>query len=579
VQSLPEHPPSLTVGDLLRVALTRGGRGRLLAVCTAGLMLHQACEAAVPVLIGVVVDRAGLPRDGGALVLWLGVLAGVFVVLSLSYQWSARGMVRVYGHGEHELRRLTAARVLHHRQHTPRPTGEILAITTSDTYRVAGVAWSVAQQGATLMALLVSSAALLLVSVPLGLGVLAGAALVLWGMRALAGPLERLGMREQASAASASEVATDAMAGLRVLQGLGAQSEMVRRYRRASRASRDGAVAAARSLLTYQAVSSAISVLYLALLTLAAGWMAVTGRITPGQLVTVVGLAQFLQGSLTHIGTFGANWAHKRASARRLHALVAEDFTLPDGTGGAAGSVVGPRPVITPRPVGAGPGDGRTSGGGAAPAGHPVLAWSPVTGPALLVPPGRMVGVQVSSAAQAREIAELLAFRRAPRPGELVLGGEDALALGPADFRRRVTAPPHDAAVFTGSLRENVALPGGGLDADVVRATALDDVIEHLGSPDVQVGEGGLRLSGGQRQRLLLARALHERSEVIVLDEPTTALDPLTARRVAEGLAGLAGQGRTLVVVTGEPPLLTACDRVLDARTLPRRAERAEVAS
>lgn len=562
VQSLPSHPPSLTVADLLRVALTRGGRGRLLAVCTAGLMLHQACEAAVPVLIGVVVDRAVLPQDGAALVLWLGVLAAVFVVLSLSYQWSARGMVRVYGHGEHELRRLTAARVLHHRQHTPRPTGEVLSIATSDTYRVAGVAWSVAQQGATLTALLASAIALLLVSVSLGIGVLAGAALVLWGMRALAGPLERLGMREQASAASASEVATDAMAGLRVLQGLGAQSEMVRRYRSASRASRDGAVAAARSLLTYQGVSTAVSVLYLALLTLAAGWMAVAGTITPGQLVTVVGLAQFLQGSLAHIGTFGANWAHKRASARRLHALVAEEFALPAAaraTDGAPGTDDGTRGDHALGTVLA-----------------PVLEWAPGAGPALVVPPGGMIGVQVTGAAQAREIAELLAFRRAPGEGELVLGGLDALDLGPAEFRRRVTAPPHEAAVFTGSLRENVALADGALDAAVVRATALDDVIEHLGSPEAQVGEGGLRLSGGQRQRLLLARALHEPTELIVLDEPTTALDPLTARRVASGLAGL---GRTLVVITGEPPLLTVCDRVLDARTLSLRTAGAEVAA
>jgi ABC-type multidrug transport system fused ATPase/permease subunit len=519
-------------------------------------MLHQACEAAVPVLIGVVVDRAVLPRDGAALLLWLGVLAAVFVVLSLSYQCSSRGMVRVYGHGEHELRRLTTARVLHPRQYAPRPTGEVLAITTSDTYRVAGVAWSVAQQGATLMALLASTAALLLISVPLGLGVLAGAAFVLWGMKVLAGPLERLGMREQASAASASETATDAMAGLRVLQGLGAQPEMVRRYRRASRASRDGAIAAARSLLTYQAVSSAISVLYLALLALVAGWMAVSGTITPGQLVTVVGLAQFLQGSLAHIGTFGANWAHKRASARRLHALVAEEFALPAGTGESAGSEVGP------------------TADDDVPADRPLLEWSADGGPALVVPPGRVIGVQVTGSAQAREIAERLSFRRAPGPGELVLAGADALDLGPAGFRRVVTAPPHDAAVFSGSLRENVALDGGELDAAVVRATALDDVIEHLGSPEVQVGQDGLRLSGGQRQRLLLARALHARSEVIVLDEPTTALDPLTARRVASGLAGL---GRTLVVITGEPPLLSACDQVLDARALPLPAQPKEL--
>ncbi|UVY84113.1 ABC transporter ATP-binding protein/permease [Brachybacterium sp. NBEC-018] len=532
---LPASPPSLSVGGVLRLALTRDRRGRLLALSTAGLMLHQAAEAAVPILIGVVIDRAVLPRDASALALWLGVLAAVFVVLSLSYQRASRGMVAVYGHGEHDLRQLVAQRVLHHRAHTPRPTGEILSVTTSDTYRVAGVAWTIAQQASTVMALLTSSIALLVISVPLGLGVLLGAAAVLWGMRALARPLERLGMTEQASVASASEVATDAIAGLRVLHGLGAQQEMLRRYRTASAASRDGAVAAARSLLTYQAVSSAVSVLAMTLLTLAAGAMAVTGRITPGELVTVVGLAQFLQGSLAHIGTFGANWSHKRASARRLHGLVAEDFLLPAGTA-EAGS---PSPEAAP------------------------LQWRPEHGPAVHVPAGRMIGLHVEGAAQARAVTARLALRTAPARGELRVHGADALDLGPEGYRTRILAPPHDATVFTGTLRENVTLGDGPLDAQVVAATALDDVIAHLGSPDAPVGEGGRRLSGGQRQRLLLARALHDDAALVVLDEPTTALDPLTARRVAAGVRGL---GRTLLLVTGEPPLLAACHEVVDLR-------------
>lgn len=524
----------MTVGRMLHIALLRSRRGWRLAASTLGLVLHQAGEAAVPILIGVVIDQAVVRRDTGALILWLSMLGVVFVVLSVSYQRAMLGMVRTYGHGEHDLRQLSVTRVLHPRgRSTHRGAGEVLSVTTSDTFRVAGVAWSIAQQGATVAALLTASIALLVISVPLGIGVLVGAVVVLFGMQALARPLERVGMAEQSSVAAASQVATDTMSGLRIVRGLGAEGEVVRRYRIASAASLRGAVASARKLITYQAVSTAVSVFYLGVLAFVAAWMATRGQITVGQLVTVIALAQFLQGSLAHIGTFGANWAHKRASAHRLHTLVADPFALP------AGDEAPP-----------------TTGAAA-------LAWFTDTG-VVEATPGRLVGVRINGAAAARAVSARLGLRVPPARQELYVHGLDALDAGPDEYRAVVAAPPHDAMIFTGTLRENVTGPGAPWNEAVVRAVALDDVIEHLGSPDAPIGEGGRRLSGGQRQRVLLARALHDPAEVIVLDEPTTALDPLTEQHVAHGLREL---GRTIVVITSSPLLLNACQQITDLAT------------
>ncbi|MER5491148.1 ABC transporter ATP-binding protein [Streptomyces sp. NPDC002490] len=530
----PAPDTALTPGDLFRTTLLHGGRGSRLALTTLAFMAHQLCEALVPVVIGVVIDRALAPGDPAALLRWLAVLGGVFLVLSLSYQRASAAMVTVYGHAEHELRQAAMTRLLDPRGLRRRPgPGEALVHLTSDTYRVAGVSWSVVEQAATTTAILTASVALLLISVPLGIGVIVATVLVLFLMRRLSMPLEARGLAEQGSATRAGEVATDMITGLRVLIGMHARTEAAARYRTASDDSRRGAVAAARSVLAYTALSIALSGAFLAALATAAGLLALDGHLTVGQLVTVLGLAQFLQGSLAHVGTFAANWTHKRASARRLADLL----NTP--------------PLTTATPEAA------TTVGG-----EVDVTWQPPGHPAPVeIPAGTLLGVVPRHPAHARDLSDRLAHRVPPPRGELLIDGRDAADLGPHGVRARITAPPHHGTLFTGTLHTNLTPPGTPADPALLRAAALDDVLEHLGGADAPIGEAGNRLSGGQRQRLLLARALHADTPVRVLDEPTTAVDPVTERRIAEGLRTLPG---TTVLITTSRILLAHCDRVID---------------
>uniref|UniRef100_UPI000A8A3F28 ATP-binding cassette domain-containing protein n=1 Tax=Streptomyces acidiscabies TaxID=42234 RepID=UPI000A8A3F28 len=127
-----------------------------------------------------------------------------------------------------------------------------------------------------------------------------------------------------------------------------------------------------------------------------------------------------------------------------------------------------------------------------------------------------------------------------------------------------------DPVLLSGTLRELLDVPSSGaVEADAALAAArCEDVLDALaqGTPgdpmDAHITERGRSLSGGQRQRLALARSLVTDPEVLILDEPTSAVDSHTEARISEGVRGLR-KGRTTVVFTSSPLLLDVADRVV----------------
>lgn len=516
-------------------------------------MVHQVAEALVPVLIGVVVDRAIMPRDGAALGLWLGVLTAVFLVLTMAWRVGMRSTVRAFSFAAHDLRQLTVERVLDPRgMARRRAAGETLTIASSDTNRVAGIAWLVTGQLGALAAIGTTAVSLLLVSVPLGVAVLVATPVMLLVMHRLSVPLEARSEAEQETAARAGGLATDLVTGLRVLKGLGAEQAAADRYRRASRGSLAAALRAVRSRAAYQAVSEVLSVVFLAAVALAAGRMALAGQITVGELVAVVGLAQFVQEPMSRTGFLGVELAQKRASARRLLRLLGE----PTVHSTAA------RPVDT----GTGTGTGSTlpSGGTMTVAG--VFGSSEL--PRVTVRRGEVVGIVVPDAGDAAALVDVLGCRAPAPPGTVVVDGTDLSTLDPATGRTLVFAARHDASLFSTTVRDNLA-PDAPLDPRALDASGTTEVLGHLTDGlDTHLTGRGQHLSGGQRQRLVLGRALHRPEPVLVLHDPTTAVDTVTEARIAAGLRELPD--RALLLVTTSPTLLAVCDRVVAAASASR---------
>ncbi|GAB3522400.1 ABC transporter ATP-binding protein [Phytohabitans suffuscus] len=513
----------------------------------------------MPVLIGVVIDSAVATGSVSRLVLWLAVLGGVFAVLSFSWRFGARAAERASEWAGHDLRVRLTRRILDPRggAETGRLAGELTSIATGDARRVGGVNVVLPSAVAALTGLLVSAVALLWISVPLGLVVLLGAPPLLWLGHLLGRPLERRSAVEQERAAHASGVAADLVAGLRVLKGIGAERAAVARYRGTSQESLAATLRAARTQAAHDGAILALTGLFIAAVALVGGRLAAAGDISVGDLVAAVGLALFLLNPLQLFAWVNAELAQGRASAKRIAAVLAAPPAV------TAGGAAPPEPVR---------GHVRLRG----------VHHGPLSGVDLEVAPGELLGVVAPDPAAATALLSTLALDAEPARGTVALDGVPLSTLDPAGLRGAIVVAAHHATLFSGSLLANVT-PAGPAAGEAVRramaAATADEVARGLpDGADTPLGERAQSLSGGQRQRVALARALAADPPVLVLHDPTTAVDAVTESRIAAGIREVRA-GRTTIVVTTSPALLAATDRVavLDGGTVTASGRHADL--
>jgi putative ABC transport system ATP-binding protein len=502
--------------------------------------LYQAGETAFPIALGLIVEHTMTERSPGSLALAIAALAVIITTVSLSWRFGMRILQKANTTEAHRWRVQVAACGLQPvARDSGLKSGEVLTIATEDADQTADIVEVVPMLISSMVSVLIAAVALSMADLRLGLLVMVGTVAILSVLSVLSKRIGTSTKEQQARVARAGAKVTDLITGLRPLHGFGGNHAAFRSYRKVSTEAREQSVTVARVNGAYAGTALALNATLAASVTLTAGWLAFDGQIGIGALVMAVGLAQFIMEPLRLFSDMPKYVMMARASAERM-ALV---LSAP--------------PVTAPGAERAAPGGDLEID---------CVRYGSLQGVKFHVPAGEFTAIAAYQPRAAAELASILALSVAPDAYEGVVrvGGRQFAELSVESVREHVLVNPYDGEIFAGTLRSNIDPSGTSrMVPEAVEASMLTDVVAlHRQGLDYEVRDRGSNLSGGQRQRLSLARALAADADVLVLRDPTTAVDAVTEQLVARNIAELR-RGRTTVVITSSPALLDAADRVL----------------
>lgn len=499
-------------------------------------IVWMSSQAVMPAVIGRAIDRGVADKDGDALLTFAGLMLLIGLVQASSgivrhrfavTNWliTAYRTVQLVAHHTVELGGTLSRKV---------STGEVVAIGTSDISHLGMVMDVSARFAGAVVSFLLVAVILLQTSVTLGVVVLVGVPFLMLLVGPLLSPLQRRSARQRELMGELSNTATDIVGGLRVLRGIGGEQVFHERYRRESQTTRRAGVEVAKLQSVLEALQVFLPGVFVVVIVWLGARYAVAGKITPGELVAFYGYSAFLMIPLRTATEYANKLIRGRVSARRVCRVLA---LTPD--------VVDP---VDPAPE------------------PPPLSELHDQRSGLRVRPGLVTAVVCEQPDDSAALADRLGLCAAEVDDEVTLGGTPLARLPRDVVRRRVLVSDTGTALFAGRLADRLDVTGraradGLLDRALFTASS-DDILEALPEGlDTTVTERGRSFSGGQRQRLVLARVLTVDPEILVLVEPTSAVDAHTEARIASRLRNHRA-GRTTVVTTSSPLMLAAVDEV-----------------
>ena len=508
-----------------------------IATLVAGVafgVFWMLAQALTPFAIGRAIQEGIVDEDNRALALWTAIILGLGLTQAVAGVMRHRYAVLNWLQASFRLAQV----VSHHSARSGAAvrgqlsTGEVVATVSNDAMRAGGAFDITARLSGAVVAYIVVAFILLSSSVVLGLVVLVGVPVLVLLLGTVIKPLQERQREQREEVGRLTALGADTAGGLRVLRGIGGEQAFFDRYRARSQEVRHAGVRVALPQSTLDAAQVFIPGLFVVFVTWLGARFAVSGRIGVGELVAFYGYAVFLVIPLRTAAEAVDKVTRAYVGARQmLYVLNVE----PD--------VVEPASPAAEPPPGASLADRRSG---------------------LVVEPGLVTCLVSSRPAETAAIADRLG--RFGDDEGVVLGDAPLADLPLRAVRRRIVVSEADPVLFSGTLRSELDPWGRADDASILDAISVanaEDVLEAL--PEglgASVDERGRSFSGGQRQRLVLARALLADPEVLVLVEPTSAVDAHTEARIARRLRE-ARAGRTTVIVATSPLVLDQADRVV----------------
>ncbi|MFF0745410.1 ABC transporter ATP-binding protein [Streptomyces sp. NPDC004111] len=484
-----------------------------------------------PYLMSRAIDSGLRARDTGQLVLWVSLILVVGAVVAVLGILRHRTMTLVRIDAAYRTVQVVVRQITRLGSALPGKVsaGELAHLQAGDVGRIAQTLTITGPGVGAVIAYTATAVLLFRISALLALVVLLGVPLLAVVLGPLLGKLHGAEGTYREKQGDLTAQAVDLVTGLGVLNGIGGKAAFAARYRERSRALLHDGYRVAALTSWVQSLGACLLVVFLAAVTWIAARMAATGAITVGELVAVYGYVAALLAPVSFFVEGADDLPRGLVSARRVTAVLAlrpdvEDRAAPD-----------------PGPAG------------------PAGLHDPESG--LELPAGLTSALVGARFAESRAVVDRLG--RYTESG-VTWGGVPLGGMELAEVRRRVLVADNDTYLFGGTVRDAVSVGAhdDALIARAVRTAVAEDIVEKLPDGlDSRLDDRGANVSGGQRQRLRLVRALLADPEVLLLVEPTSALDAHTEATVAARL-DTARAGRTTLLVSTSPLLLDRADQV-----------------